>query len=142
MSRRPAPVAGHDRDERVAEHVRACPGDLDAGCPGEVAQAAGGRVPARPGAACVQQDRPAVPEAGRLAGGSGTRTTLVPLPQTPKDPVAVLLAQAGSVRADGPGDPQAGQAGHGHQREAARVTRLPGRGEQGPGLQVREPQRG
>jgi hypothetical protein len=66
----------------------------------------------------------------------------VPLPQTPRDPVAVLLAPAGGVRAGGPEDPQAGQAGHGHQREVVRVTRLPGRGEQGPGLQVREPQRG
>jgi 5,10-methylenetetrahydrofolate reductase len=37
-----------------------CPGDLDAGRLGEVAQAAGGRVPVHPGAACVQQDRQAL----------------------------------------------------------------------------------
>jgi len=34
----------HGRDESVAEHVRVCPGDLDAGGLGEVAQAAGGGV--------------------------------------------------------------------------------------------------
>src|SRR5919204_21404 len=54
---------------RVAEHVRVRPGDLEAGGSGEVAQAAGGGVPVRPGAAGVQQDRPAVPEAGRPVGG-------------------------------------------------------------------------
>ena len=51
--------AGTGRDKRVAEHVRVCPGDLDAGGLGEVPQAAGGRVPVQPGAAGVQQDRPA-----------------------------------------------------------------------------------
>ena len=43
-------------DERVAQHARVCPGDLDAGGFSEVPQAAGGRVPVYPGAAGVQQD--------------------------------------------------------------------------------------
>jgi hypothetical protein len=43
----------------VAEHVRVCPGDLDAGGFGEVVQAVGGRVPVHPSAAAVEQDRPA-----------------------------------------------------------------------------------
>jgi len=54
----------------------------------------------------------------------------------------VLLAEAGDVRAGGFEDPQAGEAGHGHQREVARVRRVAGGGEQGLELQVREPQGG
>src|ERR1700685_2969314 len=42
----------------VTGHVRVRPGDLDAGCLGEVARAAGGRVLVHPGATGVQQDRP------------------------------------------------------------------------------------
>ena len=61
----------------------------------------------------------------------------MPLPHTPQHPVAVLLAEAGDVRAGGLEDPQAEQ---GHQREIARVRRVPGRGEQGLELQVRESQ--
>jgi hypothetical protein len=49
----------HGRDESVAEHVRVRPGHLDAGGLGEMAQAAGGRVPVHPGAVDVEQDRPA-----------------------------------------------------------------------------------
>jgi hypothetical protein len=52
----------HGRDgECVAKHVRVRPGDLDAGGLGEAVQAAGGRVPVHPGAAAVDQDRPARP---------------------------------------------------------------------------------
>jgi hypothetical protein len=51
----------HGGDVRVAEHVRVSPGDLDAGGLGEVPQAAGGGVPVHPGAAAVEQDRPADP---------------------------------------------------------------------------------
>ena len=54
----------HGRDGRVAEHVRVCPGDLDAGGFGEMVQAAGGRVPVHPGAAAIEQGRPAHPAAG------------------------------------------------------------------------------
>src|SRR5262249_7577089 len=50
-------------NEGVAEHVRVCPGELDVGGLGEMAQAAGGRVPVHPGATAVEQDRPAVPGA-------------------------------------------------------------------------------
>ena len=61
----------HGRDKCVTQHVRMRSGDLDAGGSGEVPQPAGGRVPVHPGAAGVQQDRPAVPEAdgpGRWPG--------------------------------------------------------------------------
>ena len=51
----------HGRDICVTEHMRMCPGDLDAGGFGEQAQAPGGRVPVHPGAAAVEQDRPADP---------------------------------------------------------------------------------
>ena len=123
-----------------------CPGDLDAGGLGEPVQAAGGRVPVHPGAAGVEQDRPAVrvPAARSMArptaGGSGTRTTLVPLPHTrstrwpcssPRSAISALVASkirkpsrpsmATSAKSDGFG-------------------RLPGGGEQGLELQVREPQ--
>jgi hypothetical protein len=54
------------------------------------------------------------------AGGSGTRTILVPLPHA-QHPVAVLLAEVGDVRARGLEDPQAQQAEHGHQGEVGRV---------------------
>jgi len=47
------------RDECVAEHVGMRPGDLDTGGFGKLMQTAGGRVPVHPGAAAVEQDRPA-----------------------------------------------------------------------------------
>jgi len=50
-----------------------CPGDLDAGGFGEVAQAAGGRVPVHPGAPGVQQDRPAAPGGYRPVDGPADR---------------------------------------------------------------------
>jgi hypothetical protein len=55
--------------------------------------------------------------------------------------VAVLFAQISDVRTGGLEDPQAEQPGHGHQREAARVRRLAGGGQQGLELQVGEPER-
>ena len=55
----------------------------------------------------------------------------------PQHPVLVLVAEVGG---GGLEDPQAQQAGHGHQHVVARVRRLPGGGEQGLGLHVREPQ--
>jgi hypothetical protein len=73
------------------------------------------------------------------AGGSGTRTTLVPRAAHAQHPVAVLLTQAGDVRAGGLEDPQARQAEHGRQREVIPVRRLAGGGEQGPELQAGEP---
>jgi hypothetical protein len=56
--------------------------------------------------------------------------------------VAVFFADIGDVRAGGLEYPQAQQPEHGHQREVARVRRLPGGGEQRLELQVGEPQRG
>jgi len=132
----------------MAKHVRVCPGDLDAGGFGEVAQAAGGRVPVHPGAATVEQDRPAVPEPGCPVDGPAGRWWQRDqgdpgaLAAHPQHPVAVLLAEIGDIRAGGLEDPQAQQAEHGHQREVARVRGLPGGGEQGLELQVREPERG
>ncbi len=58
----------------------------------------------------------------------------------PQDPVAMLLAEVGDVRAGGLEDPQAEQAEHGHQREIVPVHRVPGGGEQGLELQVGEAQ--
>jgi hypothetical protein len=75
------------------------------------------------------------------AGGGGIRTILVPLPHT-EDPVAVLLAEVGDVRAGGLEDPQAQQTEHGHQREIVRVRRFSCCGEQRLELQVGEPQVG
>jgi hypothetical protein len=77
------------RDEGVPEHMRVRPGDPHARMLGKVTQAAGDCVPVHPGAAGVEQDLSADPvddgavvDGRPTAGGSGTRTTLVPLPQT------------------------------------------------------------
>ena len=58
----------------------------------------------------------------------------------PQDAVTVFLPEIGDIGAGGFEDPQAQQAEHGHQREVARVGRLPGGGEQGLELQVGESQ--
>jgi len=132
----------------MPEHVRARPGHLDAGGLGDVAQAAGGRVPVHPGAAGVQQDRPAVPEADCPVEGPADRwwqrdqDDLGALPAHPQHPVAVLLAEIGDVCACGFEDPQAEQPERGHQREVARVRGVAGGVEQGLELQVGEPQCG
>jgi hypothetical protein len=99
---------GHGGDEGVAEHVQVCPGEVDAGGFGEPAQAAGGGVPvwaprllSRTGP-CVRS--PTVRSIARpTAGDSGTRTILVPLPQTrstrwpcssPRSVMSVLVGSA------------------------------------------------
>jgi hypothetical protein len=74
-------------NEGMAEHVRMRPGHLDPGSLGEVVQAAGGRVPVHLGTTVVEQDRASRTGSDRsmarpTAGGSGTRTILVPLPHT------------------------------------------------------------
>jgi len=76
------------------------------------------------------------------AGGSGTRTIFGALAAHAQDPVAVLVAEVGDVRAGGLEDPHAEQAEQGHQREVARVRRFPGGGEQRLELQVGEAERG
>jgi hypothetical protein len=96
----------------VAEHVRMCPG-LDAGGSGESPQAAGGRVPVHPGAATVQQDRPARAVSDRPVDGPADRwrerdqDDLGALAAHAQHPVAVLFAEIGDVRAGGLEDPQA-----------------------------------
>jgi len=107
------------------------PGDLDAGGLDEVVQAAGGRVPVHPAPRVFSRIGPrsrnpiARSRARPTAGGSGTKTTFGALTAHPQHPVAVLLAEIGDVRAGGLEDPQAKEAKHGHQREVARVRRLP-----------------
>jgi hypothetical protein len=98
----------HARNVCVTEHVGMCPGDLDTDGSGEVAQAAGGRVPVHPGAAGVQQDRPAVPIADRPVDGPANggrqwdQDDLGALAAYPQDPVAVFLSFASRAR-DGRG---------------------------------------
>jgi hypothetical protein len=110
----------HGGDERVAEHVRVCPGDGHAGGRGEAAQAAGGRVPVHPGAAAVEQDRPVRAVCDRLVDGPADgwrqrdQDDLGALAAYAQHPVAVLLAEIGDVRARGLEDPQAKQPQHGH----------------------------
>ena len=78
----------HGRDKCMAQHVRVRPDDVDAGGLGEVPQAAGGGVPVHPGAVALSRIGPRTLEptarsmARPTAGGSGTRTILVPLPHT------------------------------------------------------------
>ena len=138
----------HGRDISVAQHMRMCPGDLDASGLGEVLQPAGGRGPVHPGAAAVEQDRPAGAVCGRPVDGPADcwrqrdQDHLGALAAHPQHPVAVLLAEVGDVGAGGFEDPLAEQAEHGHQREVGRAGRFPGGGEQGLELQVGEPQGG
>jgi len=55
----------HRRDEGMTEHVRVRAGDPYTRSVGETPQAPGGGVTVHPGAAIVEQDRPAIPCAGR-----------------------------------------------------------------------------
>ena len=71
-------------------------------------------------------------------GGSGTRTTLAALAAHPQDPVAVLFAEVGNIRAGSLEDPQAQRAEHGHEGEVVPVGGLAGCGEQGLELKVGE----
>jgi hypothetical protein len=83
------------------------PGDVDAGCFGEPMQAAGGGVPVHPAPGRLSGIGPRTrsPVARSMAlptaGGSATRTTLVPLPHTrstrwpcssPRSPMSALVA--------------------------------------------------
>ena len=101
-----------------------------------------------PGAAVVEQDRPAGPGAGGPLDGpadGGWQRDLDhfgALAAHAQHPVAVFFTQVGDVGASGFEDPQAEQSEHGHQREVARFRRLPGGGEQRLELQVSEPEGG
>jgi hypothetical protein len=138
----------HGRDEGVAEHVGVGPGDPDPCSGGEAPQAAGGSMAVHPGAAAVEQDRPAGAGASRLVDGACHRwrqrdqDDLGAFPADPQHLVAVFFAEFGDVGAGGFEDPQAEQPEHGHQREVARIRRLAGCGEQGLELQVGEAQVG
>jgi hypothetical protein len=113
------------------------PGDPYACVLGEVAQAAGGGVPVHPGAAAVEQDRPASPVCGGAVGGPADRRgqrdqdDLGAFAANAQDAVAVFLAQVGDAGAGGFEDPQAQQpvdaclCGVG----SARLARVAGRNE-------------
>ncbi len=132
----------------MAQHVRVCPGDPDAGGLGGVPQAAGPRVPVHPSAVAVKKDRPARARSDRPVNGPADRwrqrdqDDLGALAAHAQHPVAVFFAEIGYVRGSGLEDPQAQQPEHGHQREIPRVHRFPGGSEQGLELQVGEPQGG
>jgi hypothetical protein len=102
--------------ESMAEHMRVCPGGLDAGGRGELVQAAGTSMTVHPGAAAVEQDWPSVPAAYCTVDGTADRWRqrdldyLGALAAHAQHPVAVLLAEVGDVRAGGLEDPQAQQA--------------------------------
>jgi len=78
----------HGRGERMAKYMRVRPGDPHTSIPGQVPQAARGRVAVHPGAAAVEQDR----AVGAGADGAvdsppdgrweRDETILVPLPHT------------------------------------------------------------
>ena len=94
--------------------------------PAVSARAAGG-VAVHPGAAAVEQDRPADPGTDRLIDGSADgwrqwdENHLAAFAAHAQNPVTVLLTQVGDVRAGGLEDPQAQQPQHGHQREVPPV---------------------
>jgi len=116
----------HGRHESVTKHMRVYLRP-QAGSLGQAPQAPGRRVAVHPGAAGIEQDRPAVPQAGCPVDGPADRgwqrdlDHLAALAAHPQHPVAVLLSEVGDVRAGGFEDPQAEQAEHGHQREVIRV---------------------
>ena len=121
-------------------------GCLYASRSGEPPQAPGGCMTVHPGAAAVQQDRPAGPGAYCLVDGSpdGGRQRdqddLGAFAAHPQHPVAVFFAEIGDVGAGGLEDPQAEEPEHGHEGEVAGIAGLAGGGEQGLELQVGEPE--
>jgi hypothetical protein len=109
-------------------------GDPYASRLGEPAQAPGGRMAVHPGAAGVEEDRPAGARADCLvdAAADGWRQwdqdDLGAFAAHVQYPVAVLFTQVGDVRAGGLEDPQAQEPPHGHEREVAGVAGLAGGG--------------
>ena len=112
-----------------------CPGDLDAGGFGEVAQAAGGRVPVHPGAPGIKENRPADSGGYRPVDSPAhcwrqqDQDDLAAFAAHAQHPVVVLFTQVGDVRPGRLEDPQAEKAEHRHQREVAWILRLASRGE-------------
>jgi len=119
--------------------MRVHAGDPDSGGAG---QAAGGGVAVHPGAAAVEQDRPAGPFADCLFDGpthcwrQRDQDDLGAFAAHAQDAVAVFFAEVGDVGAGGFEDPQAEQPEHGYQREVARLPGVAGGGEQGFELRV------
>jgi hypothetical protein len=112
----------HRGYEGVAEHVGV---DLRLQADGtsQPPEAPGGRVAVHPGAAAVEQDRPADAVSDRPVDGPANRgrqrdqDDLGALAAYAQHPVAVLFAEVGDVRSGGLEDPQAQEAEHGYQRE-------------------------
>jgi hypothetical protein len=88
----------HGRDRGVAEHMGCALAIRMPALPASWCKAAGGRVPVHPGAAAVEQDRPAHAGSGRPVDGPADRwrqrdqDDLGALAAHTEDPVAVLLA--------------------------------------------------
>ena len=101
-----------------------------------------------PDAAAIEQDRPAIPWAGRPVDRPAygrwqwDQDHLGAFTAHSQHPITVLLAYVGDVGSGGFEDPQAEQSEHGYQREVARVWGVAGGSEQGLGLQVSEPRVG
>jgi hypothetical protein len=78
----------HRRDEGMAKHMRVRSGDPYASGLSQVPQTMGCSMAVHPATTTVEQDRAGRTGADRLvnarptAGGSGTRSTFVPLPHT------------------------------------------------------------
>ena len=135
----------HGREIGVAEYMRMCPRDLDAGGFGEVrrrrvAACRSIRAPRVFSRIGPRSRRPAARSMARpTAGGSGTRTTLVPLPHTrstrwpcssPRSAMSALWPRRSAGRAGRAWPPARNRMG----------SPTAGGGEQGLELQVREPQ--
>ena len=92
------------------------PGDPDARRLGEPSEAAGGGVAVHPGAAAVEQDRPAYAGADRAVDSppdgwwQRDEDDLCALAAYAQHPVAVLFAEVGNVSPGGFEDPQTGRA--------------------------------
>jgi len=134
-------------EPRPGPTQRVRPGDPHTVSLSQVPQAAGGGVAVHPGAAAIQQDRPAATGRDRAVDRPPDRwrqrdqDDLGPFAAHPQHPVAVFFAEIGDVCSGSFEDPQPEQPEHGDKREVARVRGLPGRGEQCLELQVGESQR-
>jgi hypothetical protein len=104
----------------MAQHVRVCLGHLYAGLIREVPQAAGSCVTVHPGAAAVEQDRPARADSSSPfdspfhCGRQRDQDDLGALAAHAQHPVAMFFAEVTDVGASGFEDPQAEQPEHGY----------------------------
>ena len=99
-----------------------------------------------PGAAAVEQDRPAGAGSDGLVDGAADcgrqrdEDDLGAFAADAQHPMAMLFTQIVDVRPSGLEDAQAEQPGHRDQREVTGVRRLAGRSKKCLKLQVREPE--